>query len=129
MIEKLAEEMYEKSIQIKKFDYRSLIFKSNRMALLKELQKLEELNNSIIELLHESNVYSAKYYDLSSLMGKTLTECISYLTSKGKNYRMTVQLYVWAFHNLPRAFLPENNPAKATPDEAIEYFKPYLKLD
>ena len=62
-------------------------------------------------------------------MSNQITECVLFLTTKGKTYRKTVSRYVWGFHNLPRAFLSSSNSMCISPDDALEYYKPYLKMD
>ena len=129
MISKLAEEIYVKSIQLKKYNSRSLLFKKNRLTLEKELCELQEKVGAILNSLYGNTDYSVEYYDFALFMNKTLTECILLLTSKSKNYRNTVTRYIWGFHNLPRAFLPMEDSMKITPEEAMAYYIPYLKLD
>lgn len=51
MISKLAEEIYVKSIQLKKYNSRSLLFKKNRLALEKELRELQEKIEAILNSL------------------------------------------------------------------------------
>ncbi len=129
MISKFAEEIYAKSIQLKKYNIRDLLFKKNRLALEKELYEIQEKSEVILHKLYGNTDYSVEYYELALFMSKTLTECILFLTSKSKNYRNTVARYIWGFHNLPRAFLSAENSMKITPDQAMTYYKPYLKLD
>ena len=129
MISILAEEIYERSIQLKKYNSKNLFFKKNRMALIKDLYAIQELNNDILHKLYGETDYSIEYQELALFMSKTLAECALFLTSKSSNYRNTVIRYIWGFHNLPRAFLPTENTMKITPKEAMVYYKPYLKLD
>jgi hypothetical protein len=72
--------------------------------------------------LFEKTEYSVEHYELALLMNRRLTECILFLTQKDKNYRNTVERYVWGFHNLPRAFLSIENPMNISVDEAIKYY-------
>ena len=129
MIANLAEELYTNSIQLKKYDSKKLLFKKNRLALEKELYQIQTQINELIFLLNDNPNYSGQYTELATFMSNQITECISFLNSKGKAYRQTVSRYVWGFHNLPRAFLSLSNPMRISPDDALEYYKPYLKLD
>lgn len=129
MISKLAEEIYVKSIQIKKYNSGNLLLKKNRLALEKELCGLQEKAGTILNILYGNTEYSVEHYELALFMNKTLAECIFFLTSKSKNYRNTVERYIWGLHNLPRAFLPMEDSMKITPEEAMAYYRPYLKLD
>ena len=129
MVANLAEELYANSIQLKKYDSRKLIFSKNRMALEKELYQIQSQVNEIIILLKDNPNYSVDFIKLATFMSNQITECILFLTTKGKAYRKTVSRYVWGFHNLSRAFLSSNNSMCISPDTALEYYKPYLKLD
>lgn len=129
MISKLAEEIYAKSIQLKKYNSRNLFFKKNRLALEKELYIIQEKSNVILHELYGNTDYSFEHYELALYMNKQLCECILFLTSKGKNYRNTVSRCIWGFHNLPRALLSAESSMKIMPNEAMAYYKNYLKLD
>ena len=129
MITKLAEELYIHSIQLKKYNSKRLLFRKNRLTLEKELYKIQTQVNEIICLLKNNPNYSIEYIELATFMSNQITECILFLTTKGKNYRNTVSRYFRGFHNFPRAFLSLNNSMCISPVEAMEYYKPYLKLD
>lgn len=129
MVSKLADEIYSKSIHFKKYNRSNLVFKKNRVLLEEEICEADKLIESLISHLQDSPEYSTDYYEMALFMHKTLAECRSYLTGKSKNYRETVQRYIWGFHNLPRTFLSTDNPMKISPEQANEYFKPYLKMD
>ena len=129
MVANLAEELYANSIQLKRYDSRKLIFSKNRMALEKDLYQIQAQVNELIALLKDNPNYSVDFIKLATFMSNQITECILFLTTKGKAYRKTVSQYVWGFHNLPRAFLSSNNSMCISPDTALEYYKPYLKLD
>ena len=129
MIANLAEELYVNSIQLKKYDSRKLLFKKNRLVLEKELYQIHSQVNEIIILLKDNPNYSVEHIKLATFMSNQITECILFLTTKGKTYRKTVSRYVWGFHNLPRAFLSSSNSMCISPDDALEYYKPYLKMD
>ena len=129
MISKLAEELYAKTIQLKKYNSSNLIFKKNRLALEKELYIIREMTDIIIHKLNGNTDYSIQHYELSLFMSRAITECILCLTRKRSNYRNTVSRYICGIHNIPRAFLSTENVMKITVDEAISYYKPYLKLD
>ncbi len=129
MIANLAEELYANSIQLKKYDSRKLLFNKKRLALEKELYQIQSQVNEIIILLKDNPNYSVEHIKLATFMSNQITECILFLTTKGKAYRKTVSRYVLGFHNLPRVFLSSNNSMRISPDDALEYYKPYLKLD
>lgn len=129
MVANLAEELYANSIQLKKYDSRKLLFNKNRLALEKELYQIQSQVNEIIILLKDNPNYSVEHIKLAMFMSNQITECILFLTTKGRTYRKTVSRYVWGFHNLPRAFLSSNNSMCISPDDALEYYKPYLKMD
>ena len=129
MISKLAEEIYSNSIQLKRYNSRNLFFKKNRLTLEKELYEIQEKTESILHELYSNTDYSIEQYKLALFMNKTLSECIVFLTSKSKSNRETVKRYIWGFHNLPRAFLSTDNPMKISSDEAMNYFRSYLKMD
>ena len=129
MIANLAEELYANAIQLKKYDSRKLIFNKNRLSLEKELYQIQSQVNEIIILLKDNPDYSVEHLKLATFMSNQITECILFLTTKGKTYRKTVSRYVWGFHNLPRAFLSPSNSMYISPDDALECYKPYLKMD
>lgn len=129
MIANLAEELYTNSIQLKKYDSRKLLFNKNRLALEKELYQIQSQVNEIIILIKDNPDYSVEYIKLATFMSNQITECILFLTTKGRAYRETVSRYIWGFHNLPRAFLSPSNSMCISPDDALEYYKPYIKMD
>ena len=129
MIANLAEELYTNSIQLKKYDSRKLLFKKNRLVLEKELYQIQSQVNEIIILIKDNPHYSVEYIKLAMFMSDQITECILFLTTKGRAYRETVSRYIWGFHNLPRAFLSLNNSMRISSDDALKYYKSYLKMD
>ena len=129
MVANLAEELYANSIQLKKYDSRKLLFSKNRLALEKELYQIQSQVNEIIILLKDNPNYSVEHIKLATFMSNQITECLMFLTTKGRTYRKTVSRYVWGFHNLPRAFLSSGNSMRISTDDALEYYKPYLKMD
>lgn len=129
MISQFAEELYNKSIQLKKYNSRNLLFKKNRLLLEKQINELKDLTEKITSTLRNNPNYSNKYFELASFMSNSLSECLVFLHSKGKGNRETVQRYIWGFHNLPRAFFSLNNRMRISPEEALKYYKPYLKMD
>ena len=129
MIANLAEKLYTNSIQLKKYDSRKLLFKKNRLVLEKELYQIQSQVNEIIILIKDNPHYSVEYIKLATFMSDQITECILFLTTKGRAYRETVSRYIWGFHNLPRAFLSLNNSMRISSDDALKYYKSYLKMD
>ena len=129
MISQLSEELYNKSIQLKKYNSKNLLFKKNRLSLEKQIYELKDITEKIVFALRNDFNYSNNYFELALFMSNTLSECIVFLNSKGKGSREAVQRYVWGFHNLPRAFFSLNNCMRISPEKAVEYDKPYLKKD
>lgn len=124
MISKIATEIYEKTIQLKKYNSRILLFKKHRSALEKELHHIQELTKNMHCALKENAYSSTEHIELAFFMQEQLAECIMLLTTKEQNYRKTISKYIWGFHNLPRAFLSSDSPI--SPNEAIEYYKSYM---
>ena len=129
MISKLAEDIYAKSILLKKYNVKRLLLKRNRIKLLSELNEIQALIDSLLACLQNNSSFSSSYIELATFMQNSLLECIHFLTSKNCNYRQTVCCYIWGFHNLPRAFFSVENSMRVSPDKAMAYYRPYLKLD
>lgn len=127
MIGKIAEEIYEKSIQLKKYDAKKLFFKMNRTKLMHELNDIEVLIETILNSLYNNSAFSVEYYKLAVFMQKVLFKCVCILLSKQKDYREIVRRHIWGFHNLPRAFFSSENKMKISPDDAMNYYKSYVK--
>lgn len=77
----------------------------------------------------EKSDYTDEYYEVLFQMHWILSDCINIARQKRKGYILTISKYIKAFHNLPRAFLSLNDKLKISPTDALEYSKPYLKLD
>ena len=88
----------------------------------------DELSNSLKEATAMSD-YSDEYEELLFDMHFILSECINSAVKRKKGYVSTISRYIKAFHNYPRAFLSLADKSKISPKDAIEYSKPYLKLD
>lgn len=129
MISQLAEEIYIKSVQLKKYTSEMLLLKKNRLALKSEIIGLQSATSKLALELRNNQNYSNDYFELVLFMNKILAECLVYSTLRNKSNRETVKRYIWGFHNLPRAFFSLENPMKISPNEAMEYYKPYLKSD
>ena len=84
MIANLAEELYTNSIQLKKYDSRKFLFSKNRLALEKELYQIQSQVNEIIILIKDNPHYSVEYIKLATFMSDQITECILFLTTKGR---------------------------------------------
>ena len=87
--------------------------------------------SDICEILINSSAdsdFSTQYDDLIFQMNFILSSCINALSRKDKGYKESAMRYILAFHNLPRAFLPLDDRRKASPSEAWEFSKAYLKL-
>ena len=88
----------------------------------------DELSNALKEATAMSG-YSDEYEDLLFEMHAILSECLNIVVQTKKGYIGTISRYIKAFHNYPRAFLSLDDKSKISPTDAIEYSKPYLKLD
>lgn len=125
-ISNLAEELYAKSLQLKKFNRKNLFWRSKRMELLQSLQELQSLVNQIQPFMTDEH-YSSEYRELISYMSAILAKCSASLSFRDKYSRATVHQNIWGFHNLPKAFLPLTHPMKTSPQKAREYFDSYIK--
>lgn len=125
MISQLALDVYERSVQLKRYDERKLLFKRNRIALLKELNELQDKIDLLLSLLRNDSDFSYNCMELAMFMKASLSECSTLLIANDKNERITIKRYVWGFHNLPRAFFSIDDRRKISPETAMEYFKPY----
>lgn len=70
--------------------------------------------------------YADEAYTLLLWMQSILTACTAALTEKSKGYAETAWRSMGALHNIARAFLPHDHPARLSAGEAAEYAKPYL---
>ena len=126
MVPTLAEELYNKSLALKKYCTSDLLKKRKRSELLDDLQLNQQIVFKILECLKNDLSYSSEYYDLAVFMCRSLFECVCFLASKKKNNRLTIWRYIHVFHNLPRAFLPLDNRARVSVADAMDYFGAYL---
>ena len=126
VISKLAENIYAKSILLKNFNTRTLLFKRNRSALTTRLCEIRELAESLSVYVQNSADHSAEYHKLALFMNQTLCDCIEWSAAKGKIDRNTLCRYLRGFHNLPRAFLSVENAMQISPDKAMDYFQSHL---
>ena len=127
MISKFAEELYDRAVELKKFDSRKLCIRKNRLMLKDELTEMQKAAGEILSALCDNTDYSDEYRKLALFMNESLAECMILLTCRKKKYREKNAWRIWGFHNLPRAFFPADNPMKTTPAEAMKYYKPYAK--
>ena len=65
--------------------------------------------------------YSEEYFALIDEMIDLLDACERGLREKKYGYKARSTNYMQAFHNLARAFLPPENPMRASIGEAREY--------
>ena len=129
MIFKLAEEMYIRSVQLKKYRTKNLLFNSQRIGLENEIKHLTEQLDTISCLVKENHLYPLENLELLLFMEEQLRYYTACLSSKPKNYRKVLCRRIWGFHNLPRAFLSEDNPMKITPYDAKKYYESYSNLN
>jgi hypothetical protein len=125
----LAEELYNKSLALKKYSASDLLYERKRTVLLNDLQTNQQIVFRILGALKDDMSYSSEYYDLAVFMCRSLFECTYYLASKKKNYRRTVWRYVHGFHNLPRAFLPLDSRARVSVKDAMNYYASYMNAE
>ena len=115
----LAEKLYSNSICLKRQKSSSLMWKKNREkwdAMLAEmLADISEMANLW------DNSYSYEYLDLLEEMEEILKACQSALLWQEHGYKEQCSIYMQAFHNLPRAFLPPENRMRISVAEAREY--------
>ena len=95
--------------------------------LLKDTNNIDTdaLAESLKETTDESG-FSAEYEALLPEMQRILSSCIDILLQKKKGYIDSINLYIKAFHNYPRAFLSLTDKARISPEQATEYSKVYL---
>ena len=95
--------------------------------LLKDTNNID--TDALAESLKESpdeSDFSAEYEALLPEMQRILSSCIDILLQKKKGYIDSINLYIKAFHNYPRAFLSLTDKARISPEQATEYSKVYL---
>ncbi len=85
----------------------------------------DALTESLKESSDESD-FSAEYEELLPEMQRILSSCIDILLQKKKGYINSINLYIKAFHNYPRAFLPLTDKSRISPEQVVEYSKAYL---
>ena len=88
--------------------------------------------DTLLESLKEASdnsEFSADYEDLLFKMHWILSSCINSATQKRKGYINSINLYIKAFHNFPRAFLSLTDKSKISAQEAIEYSKSYMDFN
>lgn len=127
MIGKSAETLYTKSILLKQFNRRNLLLRRKRAALIDHLGAMQALAASILSGLPAEESFSPERFELALFMERTLFECVSLASAKDRNWRETLCRTTWGFHNLPRAFLPEDHPFRTDVQHAREYFDAYTK--
>ena len=116
-------------------DLINLSFNLNKYCLIQNIGNMSKIGQEYF-LNRDGSIpanddANPKYAEIGRrlMQSGTGTECILFLTTKGKANRKTVSRYVWGFHNLPRAFLSSSNSMCISPDDALEYYKPYLRMD
>ena len=95
--------------------------------LLKDTNNID--TDALAESLKESpdeSDFSAEYEALLPEMQRILSSCIDILLQKKKGYIDSINLYIKAFHNYPRAFLSLTDKERISPKQATEYSKVYL---
>ena len=127
MIEKLAEQIYEKSLKLKKISTDDLLLKSKRIQALDDLCEIKPLISSLLLELKDNTLFSDEYFKLALLMYESVFESVVILSKKEKNYKTTAIKYIHGFHNLPRAFLPIENRMRISASDAMNYYSQYIK--
>ena len=128
MISKLAVEIYDRMILLKKYDRRRLMFRINRRKLSAELIALRKLTGTLSACLRE-NGCSADQIEPADFMDNSIFRCLDLLEAKGAASRENLLKHIRGIHNLPRAFLPPENPMRISSSEAAEYFRQYTESD
>ncbi len=123
----LAYELYTIAISLKKINEESLNSNTNHTQLLKHLNKMQAMICKMNYEMLQTQTHSLEYFELIVYMNRILCQCTNLLLSQEGNYKEAVCSYIHGFHNLPRAFLPLDNPMKISAKEAMEYFKSYCK--
>ena len=85
MIAALANELYEKSMALKRYSTFDLMQKGKRTALLIELQNDQQIAFLILKELKNDLSFSSEYYELALFMCNSLFECVFALALKKKN--------------------------------------------
>ena len=129
MINKLAEELYGKSVKFKKYSVGDLLRRTKRSELLEELNETQTCVNQLLKEMKDDADYSSEYYELALFMSRSLFECVFYLASANRNSKLTALKYIHGFHNLPRAFLSLENRSHISANDALNYYRSYLMLD
>ena len=73
------------------------------------------------------NSFSYEYLDLIEEMEEMLKACEECILRKVPRYKEKSGIYIQAFHNLPRAFLPLESRMKISAAEAREYADFWLR--
>ncbi len=117
----IAEELYEKGIQLKKcVGSGTALYLVRRRALLRQVDELRQLAKTLRQELSEDS-FSGKYFEAAEYMLSALDECRELAMRHDRKSRRTVCRRLYGFHNLPRAFLSAHHPARISPDEATSY--------
>ena len=97
------------------------------VSVLKDTNNLDtdSLEKLLKEASDESDL-SVDYENLLFTMHWILSSCIDILLQKKKGYIDSINIYIKAFHNYPRAFLSLTDKSRISPEQAIEYSKVYL---
>ena len=82
MIEKLAEQIYEKSLKLKKISTDDLLLKSKRIQALDDLCEIKPLISSLLLELKDNTLFSDEYFKLALLMYESVFESVVILSKK-----------------------------------------------
>lgn len=127
MINKLAEEIYEKSLMLKRIGTDDLLLKSKRIQAIDILSDIKSLVSSLLLELKDNTSFSDEYFRLALLMYESVFESVVILSKKEKDYKMTAIKYIHGFHNLPRAFMSAENRLRISAGDAMNYYSQYIK--
>ena len=155
----LASVLYRSAVSLKNQNFKKLKLKRYRDELINSLSALQFLTHCVgmksisfsqaqmivsvlntynydtdallksLEEASDESDFSADYEELLFKMHWILSSCINSATQKRKGYINSINLYIKAFHNFPRAFLSLTDKSKISALEAIEYSKSYLNFN
>ena len=118
-IQALAEKIYVTSLYLKGQKSTYFIWKKNHEKWLSLLGEMYEAVCRMEEFW--DNFYSYEYWDLLDEMKKIIMDCDEVLRQRRYGYKVKCIIYMQAFHNLARAFLPPENRMRVSMGEAREY--------
>ena len=127
MVIDLAQKIYGDAIRLKRYDSAKMRWFWHRMALKKDLHRMQAQVDALTEQLRQEKSCAPSDEELARYMSQILEACIQQLDSGDRSRYERVRRMVWGFHNLPRAFFPVTDRMKISAETEMEYFAPYAK--